>query len=355
MDEATARLFGIALRYRLPGTLGNVTAMSGDKADGVHELNLGGGPRMGLGLAALGRPGYIDLGHSGDFAGQTEVPAMEARSHEVLDAAWDAGVRYFDAARSYGLAEQFLSSWLHGRGLAPAAVAVGSKWGYTYTAGWTVDATVQEVKELTLANFERQREETLSLLSPYLRLYQIHSATLDSGVLDDRQLLAALAAWRELTGVALGMSVSGAGQGETIERALELGLFDSVQATWNLLEPSAGPALTAAHEAGVKVLVKEAVANGRLTQRGSGPAVELLAEEAARHGEGVGIDAVALAIVLAQPWADMVLSGATTVEMLRSNLVAIDLKLDPQVLEQVQGLALAPEDYWAQRAEMPWN
>src|SRR5580693_3392224 len=73
--------------------------------------------RIGLGLAALGRPGYITLGHAGDLAGE----------------------RYFDAARSYGLAEEFLGSWLAARGLGRADVTVGSKWGYTYTAGWRVD------------------------------------------------------------------------------------------------------------------------------------------------------------------------------------------------------------------------
>ena len=40
---------------------------------------------------------------------------------EVLDAAYGAGVRYFDAARSYGRAEQFLGSWLRARGLARRA------------------------------------------------------------------------------------------------------------------------------------------------------------------------------------------------------------------------------------------
>ena len=68
--------------------------------------------RIGLGLAALGRPGYITLGHAADLAGETDVEAMRAHAHAVLDAAWDAGVRYFDAARSYGLAEEFLGSWL---------------------------------------------------------------------------------------------------------------------------------------------------------------------------------------------------------------------------------------------------
>jgi aryl-alcohol dehydrogenase-like predicted oxidoreductase len=322
---------------------------------GDHELNLGGGPRIGLGLAALGRPGYINLGHGADLDAGTEVPAMEMRAHAVIDAAWSAGVRYFDAARSYGRAEDFLSSWLERRGLDPASVAVGSKWGYTYAAGWSVEAEVHEVKKLTLANFERQRDETLGLLRHYLRVYQIHSATLQSGVLDDRELLAALAGWRASTGIRIGLSVSGAQQGETIDRAVELGLFDSVQATWNVLDPSAGPALRAAHDAGLKVLIKEAVANGRLTPRGSGTAVELLTAEAARQGERVGADAVALAAVLAQPWADIVLSGASTIEMLRSNLVALDLRLAPEFLELLQGLAVPPEDYWAQRSAMQWN
>ena len=41
-------------------------------------------------------------------------------------------MRCFDAARSYGRAEQFLSGWLRSRDLAPEDVTVGSKWGYTY-------------------------------------------------------------------------------------------------------------------------------------------------------------------------------------------------------------------------------
>src|SRR5581483_11890912 len=96
--------------------------------------------RLGLGLAALGRPGYINLGHADDLAGHTDVASMERAAHAVLDAAYDAGVRYFDAARSYGKAEAFLASWLARRGLAPGDVTVASKWGYTYTTDWRVDA-----------------------------------------------------------------------------------------------------------------------------------------------------------------------------------------------------------------------
>src|ERR1700736_4973666 len=87
--------------------------------------------RIGLGLAALGRPGYINLGHAKDLGAQYDPRAMEGHAHAVLDAAWSAGIRYFDAARSYGRAEEFLSSWLFSRQIPPGAVTVGSKWGYT--------------------------------------------------------------------------------------------------------------------------------------------------------------------------------------------------------------------------------
>src|ERR671934_1982739 len=89
---------------------------------------------IGLGLASLGRPAYINLGHASDLAGRIGVREMEQNAHAVLDATYDAGIRYFDAARSYGKAEDFLASWIAARGLAPGAVTVASKWGYAYTA-----------------------------------------------------------------------------------------------------------------------------------------------------------------------------------------------------------------------------
>src|SRR5215469_13088606 len=84
--------------------------------------------RLGLGLAALGRPGYINLGHGADLARDYDVAAMEARTHAVLDHARALGARYFDAARSYGRAEEFLGSWLVARQVPPGDVTVGSKW-----------------------------------------------------------------------------------------------------------------------------------------------------------------------------------------------------------------------------------
>jgi aryl-alcohol dehydrogenase-like predicted oxidoreductase len=305
---------------------------------------------IGLGLAALGRPAYINVGHAGDLAGDTSVEALQGRAHEVLDAAYAAGVRYFDAARSYGRAEEFLSSWLAERGLGPPAVSVGSKWGYTYTADWRLDVDVHEVKDLTLQTLRRQEEETRSHLGGALGLYQIHSATLDSGVLEDRAVLDELARLRAEEGWFTGLSVTGPRQGETVWRALEVGGFDCVQATWNLMETSAGPALAAAHEAGLGVIIKEAVANGRLTDRGDAPALVEVA-----GGLGVAADAVALACVVAQPWVDVVLSGASTVAMVQSNLSALQVEVGDETLERLTPLVEDPEEYWERRSELAWN
>jgi len=314
----------------------------------VHVLGRTGLPvtRLGLGLAALGRPGYINVGHDDDLGPQKDIATLEREARAVLDAAYEGGIRYYDAARSYGKAEEFLASWLERRGLSPRAVTVGSKWGYTYTADWRVDADVHEVKDLSLATLRRQIAESRGLLGAHLRLYQIHSATLESGVFDDRELLDELAGLRE-SGLAIGLTVTGPNQRETIERALEVGSFDSVQATWNLLERSAGPALEAAHAAGLGVIVKEALANGRLTARGDVGTLKELADRA-----DTTPDAFALAFVLVQPWADVVLSGAATAEQLRSNLKALELEIDAELAPE---LAEAPARYWEVRAALPWN
>ena len=216
---------------------------------------------IGLGLAALGRPGYITLGHADDLNGDTDVAAMQGHTHTVLDAAWAVGMRYFDAARSYGKAEQFLGSWLRARNIPVDAVTVGSKWGYTYTADWQIHADTHEVKEHSLGVLTRQRAETAETLGAYLNLYQVHSATLSSGILENTAVLTELARIKA-DGVRIGLSLSGPGQAETLRRALQVTVdgepvFNAVQATWNLLERSVGEALQDAHDAGWGIIVKE--------------------------------------------------------------------------------------------------
>ncbi len=327
----------------------------------THELGKTGltVTPLGLGLAALGRPGYINLGHAQDLNEEYNIAAMEQQTHAVLDAAWAAGIRYFDAARSYGRAEQFLSTWLATRNIAPQDVTVGSKWGYTYTANWQVEADKHEVKEHSLPVLQRQTQESMALLGRHLKLYQIHSATLDSGVLENKAVIAELARLKVEVGLKIGLSLSGPAQGETLRRALGVRLldgpplFDAVQATWNLLEPSTGPMLAEAHAEGLGVIVKEAVANGRLTPRNNTADIAPLRQVAAELG--VTVDALALAAVLAQPWLGVVLSGAATIEHLQANVQALQISWSDDLARRLSRLAEPPELYWQTRSNLPWN
>ncbi|WP_320783311.1 aldo/keto reductase [Streptomyces sp. CRN 30] len=308
---------------------------------------------LGLGLAAVGRPGYINLGRDTDLGENRSVERLRTRSHELLDAAYAAGVRYFDAARSYGRAEEFLAGWLAARPDADD-VTVGSKWGYTYTADWSVDAEKHEVKDHSLATYERQRAETDALLGDRLDLYQIHSVTPDSPALTDKDLHARLAELAA-TGVAVGFSTSGPAQADAIRAALAVTvdgapLFRTVQSTYNALETSAGPALAEAHAAGLSVIVKEGMANGRLAGPDAPEALRAVAEET-----GATPDAVALALVLRQPWAGPVLSGAATSDQLGSNLRAATLGLDDEQAARLAALTEDPRAYWTRRGQLPWH
>jgi aryl-alcohol dehydrogenase-like predicted oxidoreductase len=317
--------------------------------------------RIGLGLAALGRPGYITVGHAEDLGSDRGRDAMEHRAHAVLDAAYARGIRYFDVARSYGLAEAFLASWLARRAISAGSVTVGSKWGYTYTADWRVDAPTHEVKSHTLPVFTRQLGESRAILGAHLALYQIHSATMESGVLDDVSIIDALAEARS-GGLRIGLTVSGPGQADTIWRALDVRrdgarVFDAVQATWNLLERSVESAVSAAHAEGLGIIVKEALANGRLTTRGANAVRDTRMDPLVREAQrlGASVDALALASAMAQPWADVVLSGAATPWQLESNVGASAIAIANETSVALQALAMRSEDYWRGRSALPWN
>ncbi|MFB9463642.1 aldo/keto reductase [Streptomyces cinereospinus] len=308
---------------------------------------------LGLGLAAVGRPGYITLSRDRDLGQDRGVETLRTRTHDLLDAAYAQGVRYVDVARSYGRSEEFLADWLNAHPEIDDVV-VGSKWGYTYTAGWSTDAERHEVKDHGLAAFERQRAESAGLLGDRLDLYQIHSVTPDSPALTDRKLHAALAE-AAAQGLTVGFSTSGPAQADAIRAALEVTvagepLFRTVQSTYNALETSAAPALAEAHDAGLTVIVKEGMANGRLAEPYAPAVLKAVAAETS-----LGCDAVALALVLREPWAGVVLSGAVTTAQLAANLHAAVVDLDDDRLARLATLVEEPRAYWERRGQLPWH
>ncbi len=307
--------------------------------------------RFGIGLAAVGRPAYINVGRAEALPEDRSVAELRRATWDVLDVAYAAGIRWVDAARSYGRAEEFLSGWLSARGLHD--VNVSSKWGYTYVGDWKMDAAVHEVKEHSLRRYREQYDETTALLDGHLAVYQVHSLTEESPLFQDIRLQAALLETGR-NGVRVGFSTSGPRQAETIRRAMALEvsgepLFSTVQATWNLLETSAAVALKEAHEAGLHVLLKEVLANGRLAVLPPAHVRRAASKHQTRP------DALALAGALSQPWADTVLIGAASPAQLESNLEAMKVSLVEEDLDALATLSLPPERYWAERNALPWT
>jgi aryl-alcohol dehydrogenase-like predicted oxidoreductase len=115
--------------------------------------------------------------------------------------------------------------------------------------------------------------------------------------------------------------------------------------------------LREARATGMGILIKEALANGRLTQRNTRPEdapIRALLEYHATRLQTT-IDALALAGVLAQPWVDVVLSGAATTDHLRSNLQALHVAWDDEAAADLDGITEPAETYWATRKGLDWN
>jgi aryl-alcohol dehydrogenase-like predicted oxidoreductase len=125
------------------------------------------------------------------------------------------------------------------------------------------------------------------------------------------------------------------------------------------LERGAESALEHAHAAGMKVVVKESLANGRLTHGNRhddevfSPLVARIREVA--ESRGTTIETLALAAALARPWADVVLTGAATVEQIRSNIAARELAYDPELEEQLRSVSMNSTEYWLARSSFSWN
>mmetsp|Transcript_25261 Transcript_25261/g.51551 ORF Transcript_25261/g.51551 Transcript_25261/m.51551 type:complete len:299 (+) Transcript_25261:258-1154(+) len=298
---------------------------------------------------------------------------MQKRADDVMDAlvaecskrkdSNEGLIPWFDCARSYGLSEKFVGDYLRKSSIKADEVYVSSKWGYTYVAEWKVElgeGDPHEVKDHSVDNFLKQIKETEKEIGDYVNLYQVHSATFDSGILTDEKAHEALARCRQERGWSIGLSVSGAVQDDIIRKAMTIKtsdgsqLFNSVQCTFNVLEQKPGPALLEAHKAGMDIIIKEGMGNGRALQH------EVIQRVAKRMG--CSPDALALACILAQPFRPRVLSGAVTPEQLTSNMEALGIanhlatEEGKNILKEVmEGCAMDSDQYWKDRSALAWN
>ncbi|MEL6659322.1 MAG: aldo/keto reductase [Bacteroidota bacterium] len=312
---------------------------------------------IGFGTAAIGRPQYINIRQEeGTFK---SLAAFKQQGIATLDKAYELGVRYFDTAPGYGMAEELLTEWL--RNKDDLSLEVATKWGYTYTANFDPTAEVHEVKEHSLAKLNEQWKRSSSLL-PCLSTYQIHSATFETGVLGNESVLHRLAELRDLHQLKIGLTTSGANHTEVLKYAAEVEvngalLFEVFQVTYNLFDQSAAAMAYELARQGRRVVVKEALANGRIFANTAYPHYQSaysILEKLAQKYE-VGVDAIALRFCVDSIPVFSVLSGAAQGDHLVANLKANQFELSPAEISELRSLAVDAEAYWSERKQLGWN
>ncbi len=310
---------------------------------------------LGLGTAAIGRPQYINIRQ--EAHAPLPFSDFEQQGREVLDEAYRLGIRYFDTAPGYGMAEKLLLRWLEQQ--QDPEIVVATKWGYTYVADFDPRATQHEVKEHSLKKLKEQWAYSRQL-KPWLKVYQIHSATFASGVLDNKEVLEHLAHLKKEHDLLIGLTTSGADQAELIKHAVEIHadgqpLFDLVQVTYNLLDQSVKDVLSLLE--GRRIVIKEALANGRLLPQEKYPHYrECYAYMTDLSGKyGTGVDAIALRFVLDSIRPYQVLSGAGLPVHVASNAKALGFQLTTEELDRLHSFKIEPSAYWSERKQLGWN
>jgi len=313
---------------------------------------------IGLGLAAIGRPQYINVRQGADH--NKSEAYYRTNAFRMLDFAYEQGLRHFDTAPSYGKGEEFLQQWYDQN--KHQDVNFSTKWGYTYVANWNLEFKgAHEIKEHTVDKLLEQWLVSKNLL-PALKIYQIHSATFESGVLENTEVLHKLFEIKSKTGLKMGISSSGANQSDIIEFAAQINikgkpLFESFQVTYNLLESSTQEVLEGLIKSGRTVIVKEALANGRVFKNSDYKHYSSLHKdlESLAKKYRVSEDAVALRFIIDHLGPDVILSGASTAAQLTENMKALSFKLENQELLSLKQQAVHPDSYWNERKMLVWN
>ncbi|WP_298754561.1 aldo/keto reductase [uncultured Psychroserpens sp.] len=312
---------------------------------------------LGFGTAAIGRPQYINIRQGHYFDGDLE--AFKTQGYAVLERAYNLGIRYFDTAPGYGLAEQLLIDWLKTK--TDSKIKIATKWGYTYVANFNPDAAIHEVKEHSLKKLNEQWE-TSKVLIPNLKVYQIHSATFETGVLENDAILNRLAFLKNEFNIDIAITTSGANQIEVIKKALDVSvaneqLFDAFQVTYNILDQSLYELHSELMDQNKTVIIKEAIANGRLFRnerfQNYNKLYAVLEELSEKYN--VGIDAVALKFCQQTIKDSIVLSGASNLIHLESNAKVTSFKLSENDIERLKDFAVNTTNYWNERKQLNWN
>jgi aryl-alcohol dehydrogenase-like predicted oxidoreductase len=276
-----------------------------------------------------------------NFGGRIDFDA----TREVVEAALDAGITFFDTAEVYGNgggSERFLGEILEGR---RDDVVIATKFGWGRDSG---DGSAEKVRESIVGSLERLRTD-------YVDLYYLHKPDPTTPIAETLGALDELV--RDGRVRAIGCSNFSAVQLEEAERvAREKGTarFTVLQNHYSLLQrDDDADVLPLCRELGVSYVPYFPLASGLLTgkyARGE-PApegtrlhgreiederfdrVETCASFAAERGRS--LHELAICALASTPGIGSIIAGATKPEQVRANAAAATWRLDPSELGEL--------------------
>jgi aryl-alcohol dehydrogenase-like predicted oxidoreductase len=300
---------------------------------------------VGFGAWAIGGPAKL-----GDVEiGWGEVD--DALSLRAIEAAYDAGVTFFDTADAYGAGR---SEVLIGKALNPKRdrVVIATKAGNRTTADgqWVKDFSKSWILEAIDASLTR-------LGMDYVDLYQLHSGT-DTAQYRD-ETFEALEALKTAGKIRFyGISVGPCAHGPWVVRNTPA---DSIQVVYNMLEREPETELLPmAQEKGIGIIARVPLASGFLTGKFTPETrfapndhrsrtyppekIRTMVTQIGKldfltEGQGTTLAQAALQYCLAHPAVSAVIPGAKTPEQARANAAASDgVLLTPAEVARVRAV-----------------
>ena len=188
--------------------------------------------RLGLGLAEIGEKHSLD--------------ATEA-TRELFDNALDAGINFLDTAACYGISEELVGAAASHR---RSEFILATKAGHFVPRGEGEDWTAEVVTTSIERSLARMKTD-------YLDLVQLHSCSVE--ILERGEVIAALQQARDAGKTRF---IGYSGDNKNAEWAVNSGLFDTLQTSFNLVDQRPRTRLLPrARKKGMGIIIKRPIAN----------------------------------------------------------------------------------------------
>lgn len=277
--------------------------------------------------------------------GCMSIGTDETKAKEIIEAALDEGVNYFDTADLYdfGENERIVGKALkHVRDKVIIATKAGNRWNENKD-GWSWDPSKEYIKEAVKASLKR-------LGTDYIDLYQLHGGTIDDPI--DETIVA----FEELKaeGYIRYYGISSI-RPNVIREYVNKSSIISIMMQYSILDRRPEEVLAFLHQHEISVVTRGPLAKGllseKLLEKASNKGYLEYSLEDLRHtlpalkekvAQSRSMTEISLQFNLANPVIASVIAGASSVEQIRSNAKAVkSAPLSKEEVQMIQSLTKA--------------